>query len=262
MSLLEDIQRIFGTDSLYEVFDVAREADIKDIKKAYYKKSLKFHPDRTSTEEDKENNTQIFQVLGQVHEVLMDKDRRVIYDETGFVEESGNFGSNVSDWDAYWRILFEKITPQQIESYKQDYQGSELEALELKRTYLDSHGSMEEILDRTLCSSYQDEERFREIIQKGIDDGELPAFKEFTDEPEKERLKRKKKAEKEAKEVEQAEEEKPSGSLEQMILARKNERANQMEGFFDQLEAKYAKPKKKSTKTAEPKAATKRKRAK
>jgi DnaJ family protein C protein 9 len=52
------------------------------VKRAYYKKSLKVHPDRVG-EEDKENATEKFQTLGKVYSILSDKEKRKIYDETG-----------------------------------------------------------------------------------------------------------------------------------------------------------------------------------
>lgn len=52
------------------------------VKKAYYKQSLKVHPDRVG-EDEKENATEKFQTLGKVYSVLSDKEKRKIYDETG-----------------------------------------------------------------------------------------------------------------------------------------------------------------------------------
>lgn len=52
------------------------------VKKAYYKLSLKVHPDRVG-EDEKENATGKFQTLGKVYSILSDKEKRKIYDETG-----------------------------------------------------------------------------------------------------------------------------------------------------------------------------------
>jgi hypothetical protein len=52
------------------------------VKKAYYKQSLKVHPDRV-TDDEKENATEKFQTLGKVYSILSDKEKRKIYDETG-----------------------------------------------------------------------------------------------------------------------------------------------------------------------------------
>lgn len=52
------------------------------MKKAYYKLSLKVHPDRVSADELQEA-TRKFQALGKIYEVLSDDGRRVLYDEDG-----------------------------------------------------------------------------------------------------------------------------------------------------------------------------------
>jgi len=52
------------------------------VKKAYYKQSLKVHPDRVPDEE-KENATEKFQTLGKVYSILSVEEKRKIYDETG-----------------------------------------------------------------------------------------------------------------------------------------------------------------------------------
>ena len=52
------------------------------VKKAYYKQSLRVHPDRV-TDDEKENATEKFQTLGKVYSILSDKEKRKIYDETG-----------------------------------------------------------------------------------------------------------------------------------------------------------------------------------
>ena len=50
------------------------------VKKAYYKLSLKVHPDRVPAAE-LEQATRKFQALGKIYEVLSDDQKRAIYDE-------------------------------------------------------------------------------------------------------------------------------------------------------------------------------------
>ena len=52
------------------------------MKSAYYKTSLKVHPDRVAVER-KDAATRNFQTLGKVYIVLSDTERRKLYDETG-----------------------------------------------------------------------------------------------------------------------------------------------------------------------------------
>lgn len=46
MGLVERCLELFKTSNLYEVLGVKKEADEVDIRKSYYKVSLKVHPDR------------------------------------------------------------------------------------------------------------------------------------------------------------------------------------------------------------------------
>ena len=77
MGLLEDCETLFGTDDLFKVLSLSRDADESKIKKAYYKMSLKVHPDK-STEDNLAENTQKFQVLSKIHKILSDKGSREV----------------------------------------------------------------------------------------------------------------------------------------------------------------------------------------
>lgn len=59
MGLLERCQELFKTSNLYEVLGVKKEAAETDIRKGYYKVSMKVHPDRAP---DDEKATEKFQV--------------------------------------------------------------------------------------------------------------------------------------------------------------------------------------------------------
>lgn len=52
------------------------------VRKAYHKLSLIVHPDRVD-ENKKLEATEKFKVLGHVHSILSDTEKRKIYDETG-----------------------------------------------------------------------------------------------------------------------------------------------------------------------------------
>ena len=73
--LIETVEELFKTKDLYEVLGVEKDADAAQIKKAYYKTSLKVHPDRVDSEA-RESATKKFQTLGAVYKILSDKDSR------------------------------------------------------------------------------------------------------------------------------------------------------------------------------------------
>jgi molecular chaperone DnaJ len=64
----------------YEVLGVDRAADTEEIKKAYRKLALKFHPDRNPNDKAAEEK---FKEVGHAYEVLSDPQSRAAYDQYG-----------------------------------------------------------------------------------------------------------------------------------------------------------------------------------
>jgi len=64
----------------YEVLGVSRTADEEDIKKAYRKLAMKYHPDRNPGDNEAEEN---FKQAAEAYEVLRDGEKREIYDRFG-----------------------------------------------------------------------------------------------------------------------------------------------------------------------------------
>ena len=71
----------------YEVLGVSRNADAKEIKKAYYAMAKKMHPD---VNKDDPKATEKFAEVQAAYEVLSDKEKRAGYDQFGHAGAGGN----------------------------------------------------------------------------------------------------------------------------------------------------------------------------
>ncbi|XP_052274401.1 dnaJ homolog subfamily C member 9-like isoform X1 [Dreissena polymorpha] len=245
-SFLQSCRSEFGTDDLYKILGLKKTATENEVKKGYHKVSLKVHPDRVS-EEEKEASTLKFQILGKVYCILSNKEKRAVYDETGEVDDEDDTVPQDRDWTAYWRMLFRKLTTQDIVDFEKNYKGSKEELEDLKTAYVEFKGDMDEILSNVLCSTIDDEDRFAGIIKDWIKTKAVPDFKKFSKETKKSKENRKRKFAQEAAEAEEMKAELglwEDTSLQAIIQSRQQSRQQHMASFFDDLEAKYAKPKK------------------
>lgn len=73
----------------YEVLGVKKDASADDIKKAYRKMAMKYHPDRNPGDKEAEEK---FKEVGEAYEVLSDADKKARYDQYGFAGVDPNFG--------------------------------------------------------------------------------------------------------------------------------------------------------------------------
>ena len=74
----------------YEILGVARDSSEKDIKKAYRRVAMKFHPDRNPDDKDSEEK---FKEASEAYEILSDSQKRAAYDQYGHDAVSGNAGA-------------------------------------------------------------------------------------------------------------------------------------------------------------------------
>jgi curved DNA-binding protein len=72
----------------YEVLGVPRDASAEDIKKAYRKLAMKWHPDRHSGD-DRQQAEEKFKRINEAKEVLTDPEKRAKYDRLGANWEHG-----------------------------------------------------------------------------------------------------------------------------------------------------------------------------
>lgn len=82
----------------YEVLGLGRDASDSDIKGAYRKLALKYHPDRNQGDDEAEEK---FKEASEAYEVLSDGNRKAAYDQYGHAGVEGNFGSGGFQWSDF-----------------------------------------------------------------------------------------------------------------------------------------------------------------
>ena len=73
----------------YEVLGVQKSSSEQDIKKAYRRLAMKFHPDRNPDNADAERK---FKEASEAAEVLLDQEKRQSYDQFGHAGVDGRAG--------------------------------------------------------------------------------------------------------------------------------------------------------------------------
>jgi molecular chaperone DnaJ len=73
----------------YEILDVSKDAGAEEIKKAYRKKAIQYHPDKNPDDKSAEDK---FKEAAEAYEVLSNPDKKARYDRFGHAGMSGNAG--------------------------------------------------------------------------------------------------------------------------------------------------------------------------
>ena len=80
-----------SSKSLYSELEVEKSATEQEIKKAYKKLALKWHPDKN---ENSEQATEKFKKISEAYSILSNVEQREYYDRTGKIKSEGEFASN------------------------------------------------------------------------------------------------------------------------------------------------------------------------
>ncbi|XP_048855865.1 dnaJ homolog subfamily B member 14 [Brienomyrus brachyistius] len=104
----EGVQKIKKCKDYYEVLGVAKDAGEEELKKAYRKLALKFHPDKNHAP----GATEAFKKIGNAYAVLSNPAKRKQYDLTGG-EEPASSGHAHGNFD-FHRGFEADITPEDL----------------------------------------------------------------------------------------------------------------------------------------------------
>ncbi len=86
-----------GQRDYYEVLGVPRSADAQEMKKAYRKLAMEYHPDRNPSEDAAAK----FKEINQAYEVLSDDQKRQMYDRFGHAGVEGNQGGGFDGFHGF-----------------------------------------------------------------------------------------------------------------------------------------------------------------
>ncbi|MEA1911234.1 MAG: molecular chaperone DnaJ [Spirochaetota bacterium] len=84
----------------YEVLGVSRDASSDEVKKAYRKLAVKYHPDKNQGDTEAEEK---FKEGTEAYEVLSDAKKKQVYDQYGFAGVDGMNGGQGHDYSSVYR---------------------------------------------------------------------------------------------------------------------------------------------------------------
>ncbi|KAK9463786.1 DnaJ like subfamily C member 9 [Lipomyces oligophaga] len=255
----------------YAVLGIAKTASSADVRRAYRRLALIYHPDKATfnqtasqalnsslgVPESSEDAHVKFQQLVFVYGILSDEEKRRVYDSTGsLIDSEGSAGVDGYEWREFYKDIYNRsVSTEMIEQDKRAYQGSEEEMQDVLQSYKDFKGDMN-LLFETIIHSDQDldQDRFRTIIDDAIQAGTAKTYKAYKvykklglQKPsEKAVLREAQEAEELARELgidkalEGTKSDEPDGGLGALIRQRQLDRMGRMNSFLDNLESKYA----------------------
>lgn len=166
------LKSVFGDKTVYEILEIAKDANDDQIKKAYRKLALKYHP-------DKGGDAKLFQALSLAHSIVSDPEKRKIYDQTGNVD-SEEASQDFTFWYEYFRGLFPKISVSDISKFQDKYIGSDEEKHDVITAYTQHNGDLKKIMDTVILAEAGDEYRICTVIDQAIAEGVIKTTKKYT----------------------------------------------------------------------------------
>merc|ERR1711881_38969 len=102
-------QKLAARKDYYKILKISKDADEKDIKKAYRKQAMLHHPDRHSagTDEEKEEAEKKFKDVNEAFSVLSDEKKKYNFDNGIDLEGRGGMGGGMGDIDP--NIIFQQF---------------------------------------------------------------------------------------------------------------------------------------------------------
>ncbi len=185
--------------------------------------ALKVHPDKNP---DDEEASEKFANLHNAYNILIDDEKRRLYDTTGEVDDSCEI--DLQGTYDYYKHIYPTITEKDIEDFSVKYRDSEEEKEDLVNFYKEYNGDMTKLLEFIPLSTNSDVDRLLNIYEGLFKSKVLKKNKKFDSTKEKIEF-----LEEDDPEEVEKEKEKYSDLCKQ-IMAKKSQRGN----YLDQLSKK------------------------
>ena len=112
----------------YEILKVSKNAFVDEIKKAYRKLAMEYHPDRNPNNKEAEEK---FKEATEAYEILSDEKKRFQYDKFSFQVVNNDFASDYGrgefDYSSFYEYHYEKEWNRKEENKYKKYKENKLE---------------------------------------------------------------------------------------------------------------------------------------
>ena len=162
-----------------------KDVSASQLRKAYYKRALQYHPDKQQENDDLEDAKLKFQAVSFAYNLLSDPERRQEYDETGELNDNDDDDDNhqksgTEAWTEYFRGIFGTVSTEDIDKFTLQYKCSEEEEKDVLKYYIQFKGNLDKMLECVMCSQEIDKKRWvQDYIQPAIqNDDTIPDYTE------------------------------------------------------------------------------------
>lgn len=233
--------------AFYDLLQVPPTATPAQIRKSFRVLALRHHPDRAGNSPEAVAH---FQQLHAVYDLLLDPDRRAVYDANG--DDGTLHGGDPIDTDAaaaFFAAAGGRVSEEDIVAYELKYRGGEDEKEDLISFYRRFEGKVGKVLEYIPYSDESDLVRFVHFWDEQIKNGELDDCRAFK-RAKKNMLKQGQGKERDMQALQQAKaeggkktketdkEEAPEDDLVSKILARRKTREDGFDAWADGIAAR------------------------